>query len=497
MPLLKDYLTRYGRGALIALAVIVCAGFLVRAWVVVNPLEEPGDDALAYRALAEALYVDGTFGYQEGGSGPVFKTPSDWSPGAPLVYAASYYLTGGVRDGVARGVEALFGTAAILLAFLLTARLLGPPGHPNSPRSRKSPHGTENPDLTEIRPGWRGSFAPLTAAALVAFYPPFIHSTGALMSEPPAIFMLPASVLAFLWADRRLRTEGDSSWSRIWPWLIPGLGFGLTALIRPEYLTVCAAFTLFLLIRAWLKSGPNLALASSVLFVAAALVPIVPWTIHNYHELDRVVPVSTGSGKALFTGTYYPGDGEYQQVKAELLYEQTGERLDPGSRELEEVDPVPLFDRVAEEYKEENNLPDLNRDAALGRLGKENFEKYFKEDPVGYVGMTFRKVGRMWGSGIGEALSSPVGRAIQILLVLAGLAGLALLAWRRRWEAIAVGLPIATVTAVAALTLAPPRRNEILMMLVLPLAAVALDALVNRESKDAGTETSPTASPNP
>jgi len=91
MQVLKSYFTRYGRGAMIALAVIVCAGFLVRAWVVVNPLADPGDDALAYRALAEALYVDGTFGYEKGSSGgPEFKTPSDWSPGAPLIYAGAY-----------------------------------------------------------------------------------------------------------------------------------------------------------------------------------------------------------------------------------------------------------------------------------------------------------------------------------------------------------------------------------------------------------------------
>lgn len=491
MQQLKSHFTRYGRGALIALAVIVCAGFLVRAWVVVNPLAEPGDDALAYRALAEALYVDGTFGYgEESSSGPEFKTPSDWSPGAPLIYAGAYYLTGGVRDGVARGVEALFGTAAILLAFLLTARLLGPPGR-GSPRSEKSSTICKKLDLDEDcrRPGRGEAIGPLVAAGLVAFYPPFIHSTGALMSEPPAIFMLPFSVLAFLWADRRLRTEGDPAWSRLWPWLIPGLGFGLTALIRPEYLSVCVAFTALLLIRAWIKSGPRLAFASSLLFVLAVLVPIIPWTIHNYHQLDRMVPISTGSGKALFTGTYYPGDGEYQRVKAELLHEQAGRRLDPGSDELEKVDPVPLFDRAASEYKAANDLPELDRDAALGRLGRENLEKYFTEDPLGYAGMTLRKVGRMWSSGIGEALSSPVGRVIQTMLVLAGLTGLILLAWRRRWEWIAVALPIATVTAVAAMTLAPPRRNEILMMLVLPLAAVALDALVNRAPKDAGTET--------
>lgn len=484
---MKDFqaqFTRFGRAALIALAVIICAGFLIRAWAVVNPLDDPGDDAFAYRALAESLYEHGTFG------GPEFKTPSDWSPGAPLLYAAAYYLTGGVRDGVARGVEAILGTAAILLAFLLTARLLGPPGPGTRPE--KSATITENSGFNgdTAAAGLRQALGPLLAAGLVAVYPPFIHSTGALMSEPPAFFMLPASVLAFLWADRRSRIDQATAWARIWPWILPGLGFGLTALIRPEYLSVCAVFGLLLLVRAWMSAGGfRIALPSLVVFGLAVLVPIVPWTIHNYHQLDRVVPLSTGSGKALFTGTYYPGDGEYQRVKAELYLDQTGRRLDPGSDALEEVDPVPLFDRVANEYKAANDLPELNRDAALGRLGRENFEHYLSENPLGYAGMTFRKVGRMWSSGIGEAMSSPVGRIVQIALVLAGLAGLALLAWRRRWEAVAMALPIFTVTGVAALTLAPPRRNEILMMLVLPLAAVAVDALVNRRP---AKETTPT-----
>ena len=69
-------------------------------------------------------------------------------------------------------------------------------------------------------------------------------------------------------------------------------------------------------------------------------------------------------------------------------------------------------------------------------------------------------------------MSSTTGRVVQVILVLAGMAGLALLAWKRRWEAIAIALPILTVTAIGAVTLAPPRRNEILMTLVLPLAVV-------------------------
>lgn len=442
---------KYGRASLIILAVIVLLGFGLRMEKVVNPLAQPGDDALAYRALAESLYEDKSYG------GPDFDTPSDWSPGAPLIYAGAYYLTGGVRDGVARGVEALFGTAAILLAYLLAFRLS------------------------------RRRAAPLIAAALVAFYPPFIHSTGALMSEPPAIFTLPAAVLCFWWAD------GRENW---WAWIPAGLLLGLTALIRPEYMVVAALFALFLLIRAWMKRGPRQAVVATIAMGLAILVPIVPWTIRNHNDLGRWVPISTGSGKALFVGSNLPADGDYKRVKAQLLEEQRGITLAPDSAELEKVDPVPLFDEAARQYRIENDLPDLTRDQALGRLGKENLRDYLTEQPLDYIGMSFRKVWRMWGSGVGEAMSSPLGALIQKLLVLAGLIALGWLGWKRRWEAIALAIPILTVTAVGAATLAPARRNEILMTLVLPLAAVALAEAAGwireRSRTDSGSTGAPT-----
>jgi 4-amino-4-deoxy-L-arabinose transferase-like glycosyltransferase len=444
-------LRRYGRNSLIVLALIVAVGFGLRLEKVVNPLADPGDDAFAYRALAESLYEEGSYG------GAEFDTPSDWSPGAPLLYAAAYYATGGVRDGVARGVQAVLGTLAIIIVLMLTAR------------------------LTPSRAG------PVLAAGLVAVYPPFIHSTGALMSEPPAIFMLPAAVLAFIWADGRAKGPRAQ-----WVWLLPGLLFGLTALIRPEYLFVAVAFAVFALVRAWIRSGAAGGALAAGAFVLALLVPIVPWTVHNYQTLDRVVPISTGSGKALFVGTYLPADGEYQRVKAELYEQQTGIRLEPDSDALDEIDPVPLFDRVAERY------PDLSRDDALGRVGRENLEQYLSEDPVGYAGMTVRKVWRMWSSGIGEAMSSTPGRVVQVALVLAGIAGLLLLAWRRRWEAIAMALPILLVTAIGAATLAPPRRNEILMTLVLPLAAVAFtEAAARLPGRHQAEAQDPSPSPEP
>jgi hypothetical protein len=407
----------------ITLGLIVLLGFGLRAYRVVEPLPTPGDDARAYYALSKALYEEQSFG------GPTFENSSDWSPGAPLLYAAGFYATGGAREGTARIIEMLFGLGAIVVAYLLGRRI-------------------------NCRP------AGLLAAFAVAVYPPFIHSTGALYSESPAILMLPAAVLAFLWAADQERLRA---------WLLPGLLLGLTAMLRPEYLLVGLAFVVLALVRVGRARGWRPGLAAAALLLAALLLPIAPWTIRNQVVLDRTVPISTGGGKALYVGTFLPADGEYQRVKALLARRYLHRDLDPHSEALERVDPTPLFDRVAARY------PDLPRDSALGKIGKQNFSKYFGEDPAGYLAMTARKTWRMWSSGIGEAMESTAGRALQTLIVALGLGGIGLLAARRRWwELLAMATPIALVTAVGAISLAAPRRNEVLMTLVFPLAAAAL-----------------------
>lgn len=420
---IRTLLERHGRTTLILLAAILVVGFGLRAYRVVEPLPTPGDDAHAYYALSKALYTEGSFG------GPSFEDSSDWSPGAPLLYAASFYATGGAREGTARIIELLLGLATIVVVYLLGKRI-------------------------SCRP------AGLLAAFAVSVYPPFIHSVGALYSEPPAMFALPAAVLAFLWA-------GDQQ--RLRAWLLPGFLFGLTALARPEYLLVGAAFAVLALIRISRARGWQPGLAAAALLVVALLIPIVPWTIRNQNVLHRTVPISTGGGKALYVGTFLPADGEYQRVKAILAKRYLHRDIDPHSRALEEVDPAPLFDRVAARY------PDLPRDSALGKIGKQNFSHYFGEDPIGYLAMTARKTWRMWSAGVGEAMSSTAGRVIQTLIVALALAGLGLLAWRRWWwELVAMATPLLLVTAVGAASLAASRRNEVLMTLIFPLAAAAL-----------------------
>jgi 4-amino-4-deoxy-L-arabinose transferase-like glycosyltransferase len=440
---------RYGRRTLIALGAIALLGLVVRAYVVVNPVEHPADDSRAYYALAKALYEEQSFG------GPEFRDSSDWSPGAPLLYAAAFYATGGAREGTARIVEALLGVATILVVFALGWRLGG------------RAHGR-----------WAGLFAALA----VAVYPPFIHTTGELMSEPPAMLTLPMAVLAFLWASDRQQSAvavapgaRDEIRPRLWPWLVPGFLFGLTAMFRPEYLLVGGAFVVLAAVGTWRRSEWRLGLGAAVALLVALILPILPWTVRNAVVLDRVVPISTGGGKALYVGTYLPADGEYQRVKAILAQRYLGRDLEPGSPALDAVNPTPLFDRVADEVRREH--PELTRDEALGRAGKDNLSRFVDEDPSGYLAMTARKIGRMWSSGVGEAMSSTVGRAVQILLVLLGLAGFVLLAlWRRWWELVVLATPIALVTAVGAASLAAPRRNEVLMTLVFPLAGLALSS---------------------
>jgi hypothetical protein len=291
------------------------------------------------------------------------------------------------------------------------------------------------------------------------------------MSEPPAMLSLPAAILAFLWAWDRTAARGpDGARGSAWIWLLPGFLFGATAMFRPEYTLVAAAFVVFAAARwAWRREWAFGATAIGLMLVAL-LLPIVPWTIRNIVVLDRLVPISTGGGKALYVGTFYPADGEYQRVKAILYERETGESLPPNSQALNEVDPTPLFNHV---WK--STYPELERDAAFSKIGKEDFSKYFGEDPLGYAGMTARKVGRMWSSGVGQFMATTPGRVIQIALVLLGLAGLVLLAFARRWwETLCLATPIVLVTAVGAATLAAPRRNEILMTLIFPLAGLAL-----------------------
>jgi 4-amino-4-deoxy-L-arabinose transferase-like glycosyltransferase len=324
---------------------------------------------------------------------------------------------------------ALLGTGTILFTYLLGRRLAGP-------------------------------LAGLAAAILAATYPAFIENTGRMLAEPVALFWLPAAMLAFLWAS-----DGGS----LWRWLAPGALLGLTTLTRPEYLPVAALFAVLALARVWLahKRGLLPGVAAGALVVAAFCAVLAPWTVRNQLVLHRFVPVTTGGGKALFVATYYPGKGRQQLVKRQLIAKYYGKKGIPYTQVLG-TPMAPLLDRVAKRY------PDLSRDAALGRIGKENLAKYFKAHPLGYSWMVIRKIQNMWDRGSSPVMSPHFWFAYHRVLVFWGLAALIGLAWRRRWEALPIGLTILGITLVGGLLLAVPRRALPLMPFVLALTGVTV-----------------------
>ncbi len=433
-----------GRATLVLLCLIVALGMGIRVARALNPIEDPGADALAYGAIAKSLYTDGTYGP------PSMENESDWSPGAPLLYAGAYYATGGVREGVPRLIEALAGTLAILVAFLLGRRL-----------------GQALRDRSD------GAASGLLAALGVAVYPAFVYDAGRLMSEPVAILLLPGAVLAFLVAlDRR----------GVWWWALAGALIGLTAMFRPEYLGIGIGLAVLAAIVVWRRAGPRPGLAAAGAYAAALVVVVTPWTVRNAIAYDRFIPLATGGGKALYIGTNLPADGDHFATKR-ILYR----RFHPHTKLTDaaiDVKPMqPLLDRVAARY------PELPRDSALGKIGKQNLRGYLAEEPFDFVAMMGRKVWRMWTTGSGPSMTSTAAGILHNSLLALGLLGLVLLAWRRRVEALVIGGVIVAITAIGAVLLASTRRNLILMPLVISLAAAAvawLGALVRERLTGAG-----------
>jgi hypothetical protein len=69
-------------------------------------------------------------------------------------------------------------------------------------------------------------------------------------------------------------------------------------------------------------------------------------------------------------------------------------------------------------------------------------------------------------------MREPLWEALHWALVLFGLVGLCVLAWRRRWEALVLVTVFLGITALSALLVASPRRALVMLPLVAALSGV-------------------------
>ncbi len=419
---------------LTALVTVMLLAVGLRIGFAVDPQRPQEPDSIGYARIAKSLYLHGKF--EEGGFRTHTQQPSNYSPGLPLFVAGLYFATGGVHLELARTVLALIGSLGVLFAFAIGNRLAGPA-------------------------------AGIVAALVVTVYPALLQYQGMLMTEPLAVTLLAAALLAFLWAGEQDRPP--------WAWGLPGLLLGLLAVMRPEYLLFGLLAVPLALLRAGRRSqGWGQGALAALLLGLALLLPIVPWTVRNAIVLDRLVPISTGGGKALYVGTYLPSDGDGPRLREQLLTQHPAvakrvDRLAPSNR----LDTL-LALLAARKH------PGLDTDAALQRMGRDNIDRYASKHPNDFGAMLARKAYRAWREGPRSIMHSSFWKGFQKALALFGLLGLGVLAFRRRWEALPLALLVLTTTATSALLIASPRRVLVILPAVAALAGAGLVWLAER-----------------
>jgi hypothetical protein len=143
-----------------------------------------------------------------------------------------------------------------------------------------------------------------------------------------------------------------------------------------------------------------------------------------------------------------------------------------------------------------DRYPGMETDQALSKLGKEQLWDGVTEEPVEYAGFVATKVWRIWSRGPRDVMQAPAWKALHWALVALSLLGLALLAWRRRWEALLIGAIFLAITALSVLLVASPRRVLVLVPLLAALASVGLARLATwRVDRDANSPIEAPATP--
>jgi 4-amino-4-deoxy-L-arabinose transferase-like glycosyltransferase len=275
---------------------VVAAAFLIRLFVVVVMPFNLWQDYQCYDDLGWRWAVTG--GYSTGDHLTAY-----WPPGYPF-WLSRLYLVFGHEPLACVIANVFFGTATVLLSYLLVRRL------------------------------WGERIGRWTLLGMAVF-PSQVLFTSVLASEMLFTPLFVAAILFFVIGNRAQR------W---WPTvLLGGITLGLATLTRTVTTLFLIPVALYWLVenKSWRSTGSRLAFA-----LVGFLLVATPWMIRNYHAVGEIC-LSTNSGVNLFIGNQ-PGSGigYSHQVVGQLDLSESSQEArvnnDAGKRARDYIAQYPL-----------------------------------------------------------------------------------------------------------------------------------------------------------
>ncbi|MBI4534929.1 MAG: glycosyltransferase family 39 protein [Ignavibacteriae bacterium] len=209
-------------------------------------------------------------------------------------------------------VGCLFGTAVVILTFVLTMYI------------------------------WGDRASALIASAATALYPGLVIYSSVLQTETLYImFMLTALLFAVKMIESPTLVDA----------IVLAAASGLASLTRAVFL---GFFPLLLLLIGWSRWREGKTGAGKLLAVAFAVWVLVlsPWTIRNYNIHGILIPVSSGSGNSLLTGNnpFATGTWRLEDGFGHWFQEKANERGIGNIADLSEIDRNSLSGEIALSY---------------------------------------------------------------------------------------------------------------------------------------------------
>lgn len=152
----------------------------------------------------------------------------------------------------------------------------------------------------------------LLAALAYALYPPAILSSTYILTETLYTFFL---VFFAVTAVLALKGRGRPLY------LVSGIAFGVSSLIRPGIVFLPVALLVVALIvrpRAW---------AGVLMLTLAFAVTLLPWVLRNNRDLGKPIPTSTLVGSNLYKGNHLASGGAYPMSSDSLFSDDLRLRL--------------------------------------------------------------------------------------------------------------------------------------------------------------------------